>query len=78
MKKLSLLPFILLMVLVVSACNNTNTKVNSEPAKQEDTSATPEKKSGTITYQSENGPIEVPADPSVLSSFLLMQVTSWL
>ncbi|OAB34812.1 ABC transporter substrate-binding protein [Paenibacillus macquariensis subsp. defensor] len=75
MKKL-FLPIMLLMVLVVSACNNTNTssnnKVNSEPAKQEDTTATPEKKSGTITYQSENGPIEVPADPQrvvVLSSY---------
>jgi iron complex transport system substrate-binding protein len=57
MKKLSM-AFMLLCILLVSACTND--------------SATEEKKAGTITYQSENGPVEVPADPQrivVLSSF---------
>ncbi|WP_335870960.1 iron-hydroxamate ABC transporter substrate-binding protein [Bacillus sp. 2205SS5-2] len=62
MKKL-LIPFILLL-LVVSACGNDSTNGTSSNTKN----AAPE----TITYQSENGPIEVPADPErvlVLSSF---------
>ena len=53
-----LLPFILLFVLILSACNSGKT--------QEDA------KSKTITYQSENGSIEVPADPQrvvVLSAY---------
>jgi iron complex transport system substrate-binding protein len=66
MKKLLLLPFILLAALIISACGTDTTK-------EEDTTAAPEdKKSGTITYQSENGPIEVPADPQrviLLSGF---------
>lgn len=66
MKKL-FAPFILLLVLVVSACS-------SNTAKPENNSTTPESenKSGTITFQSENGPIDVPADPQrvvVLSSY---------
>jgi iron complex transport system substrate-binding protein len=64
MKKL-LLPFILLAALIISACgtDTSSGKENAEPA---------EKKSETITYQSENGPIEVPADPQrviLLSGF---------
>ncbi|MDM5330200.1 iron-hydroxamate ABC transporter substrate-binding protein [Neobacillus sp. CF12] len=66
MKKLLLLPFLLLAALIISACGTDTTK-------EEDTTAAPEdKKSGTITYQSENGPIEVPADPQrviLLSGF---------
>lgn len=61
MKKL-LFSFVLLFVLVMSACSNSS----------EDKSASKEKKSDTITYQSENGEIEVPANPErvvVLSSF---------
>ncbi|MCP8970972.1 iron-hydroxamate ABC transporter substrate-binding protein [Ectobacillus ponti] len=54
MKKI--LPFILLLVLLVSACGKQTTKT-------EETASAKEKKSGTITYQSENGPVEVPADP---------------
>lgn len=64
MKKL-LLPFILLAVLIISACG-TDTSSEKENA------ASDEKKSDTITYQSENGPIEVPADPQrviLLSGF---------
>lgn len=64
MKKL-LIPFILLFVLILSACSSTQTK-------KEDDSTSNENKSETITYQSENGPIEVPSDPKrvlVLSSF---------
>jgi iron complex transport system substrate-binding protein len=64
MKKL-LLPFILLAALIISACG-TNT------SKEKENAAPAEKKSETITYQSENGPIEVPADPQrviLLSGF---------
>ncbi|WP_430789730.1 iron-hydroxamate ABC transporter substrate-binding protein [Virgibacillus flavescens] len=55
MKKL-LLPFFLLLVLVISACSSDTN------AKKEDKDSA-DKKSDTITYQSESGPIEVPADP---------------
>jgi iron complex transport system substrate-binding protein len=64
MKKL-LLAFILLAALIISACG-------TDTSKEEDTAAPEEKKSETITYQSENGPIEVPADPQrviLLSGF---------
>jgi iron complex transport system substrate-binding protein len=64
MKKL-LLTFILLLVLIISACG-------TDTSKEKDTAAPDDKKSGTITYQSENGPIEVPADPQrviLLSGF---------
>lgn len=64
MKKL-LLPFILLAALIISACG-------TETSTKEDNAAPAEKKSETITYQSENGPIEVPADPQrviLLSGF---------
>ncbi|KAB7707585.1 ABC transporter substrate-binding protein [Bacillus aerolatus] len=64
MKKL-LIPFFLLFVLMISACSSGATE-------KENNSTTDKNKSGTITYESENGPIEVPADPQrvvVLSSF---------
>jgi iron complex transport system substrate-binding protein len=64
MKKL-LLPFILLVALIISACG-------TDTSKEEENTAPAEKKSETITYQSENGPIEVPADPQrviLLSGF---------
>ncbi|KKI92495.1 ABC transporter substrate-binding protein [Bacillus sp. SA1-12] len=65
MKKQLLIPLTLLLLLIISACGNNS-------AEKEGSSAPEEKKSETITYQSENGPIEVPADPQrvvVLSSF---------
>ena len=64
MKKL-LMPFLLMLVLVLSACGGGDTTEKSSDEKKEDT---PE----TITYQSENGAVEVPANPErviVLSSF---------
>lgn len=64
MKKL-LIPFLLLFLLIASACGNGATT-------EENNTATEESKTGTITYQSENGPIEVPAKPErvvVLSAF---------
>ncbi|NEW07342.1 iron-hydroxamate ABC transporter substrate-binding protein [Paenibacillus sp. SYP-B3998] len=64
MKKL-LVPFLLLIVLTISACNSATTKQESNPTKAEN-------KATTITYQSENGPIDVPSNPQrvvVLSSF---------
>ncbi|WP_044339753.1 iron-hydroxamate ABC transporter substrate-binding protein [Rossellomorea aquimaris] len=62
-----LIPFTLLLVLLVSACGNSSTNEEGSDSKEKDT-----KSSDTITYQSENGPVEVPADPQrvvVLSSF---------
>ncbi|WP_144549260.1 iron-hydroxamate ABC transporter substrate-binding protein [Bacillus sp. X1(2014)] len=64
MKKL-IYPFILLLVLIISACSNeTSGKEESSPKKEEHPK--------TITYQSENGPIEVPSNPKrviLLSGF---------
>lgn len=60
-----MLPIILLLVLIISACSN-NTAQKEEGTEKED--AAPK----TITYESESGPVEVPADPQrvvVLSSF---------
>ncbi|MED4061064.1 iron-hydroxamate ABC transporter substrate-binding protein [Priestia megaterium] len=64
MKKL-LIPFILMFGLIVSACDNhTNTQSSAEANNKESNE--------TITYQSENGPIKVPAHPKrvvVLTSY---------
>lgn len=60
MKKI-LIPFLLLFVLTLSACNEETTKEKPTEGKSE-----------TITYESENGPIEVPANPErviVLSTY---------
>jgi iron complex transport system substrate-binding protein len=65
MKKL-LLTFILLAALIISACGST------ESTKEKNQAAPEDKQSETITYQSENGPIEVPRDPQrviLLSGF---------
>jgi len=64
MKKV-LVPFMLLFLLIASACGSKSAENNSSSGDEK-------KKSETITYQSENGPIEVPANPErvvVLSSF---------
>ncbi|WKA54675.1 iron-hydroxamate ABC transporter substrate-binding protein [Planococcus shixiaomingii] len=60
-----ILPLLLFVVLLLAACSNGSTATEAE-AKDKDA------KSDTITYQSENGPVEVPADPQrvvVLSSY---------
>jgi iron complex transport system substrate-binding protein len=65
MKKL-VIPFILLLALLISACSS------SETSKKEDNSTSDKNKPETITYQSETGPIEVPAEPKrviLLSGF---------
>lgn len=55
MKKI-LTPILLIFVLIISACSSQSTG-------KESTSAPKENKPETIIYESENGPIEVPADP---------------
>jgi iron complex transport system substrate-binding protein len=64
MKKISML-FMLMLVLIISACGQATTeKAASSPPKEE--------KPEFITYQSETGPIEVPANPQrviLLSGF---------
>lgn len=67
MKKL-IMPFLLLLALLLSACGN-NSANNNAGGEANDQS---NKETETITYESENGPVEVPADPQrviVLSSF---------
>jgi iron complex transport system substrate-binding protein len=62
-----ILPFTLLLVLLVSACGNGSTS-----EKEEGKESKKDNEAETITYESENGPVEVPADPQrvvVLSSF---------
>lgn len=64
MKKLWI-PFILLFMLFISGCGN-------KAAEKESSDASGGEKAETITYESENGPVKVPADPQrvvVLSSF---------
>lgn len=66
MKKI-LFSFLLLLVLVVSACGNNTDKNSTEHFLSSDA-----KEPSTITYKSENGDIKVPAHPKrvvVLSSF---------
>ncbi|GAI42753.1 unnamed protein product, partial [marine sediment metagenome] len=60
-----LIPFLLFISLALSACSSQTTQTEKNAAKAEN-------KPTTITYQSENGPVEVPANPQrvvVLSSF---------
>ncbi|MDR0140341.1 iron-hydroxamate ABC transporter substrate-binding protein [Metabacillus idriensis] len=62
MKKV-MIPFLLLLLVLLSACGNEAAKEKGSDKKEE---------KSTITYESEAGPVEVPADPKrviVLSSF---------
>jgi iron complex transport system substrate-binding protein len=62
MKKLSIL-LLIIFIAMLSGCGNTSSTDNKKEEKT---------KEETITYQSENGPVEVPANPErvvVLSSF---------
>lgn len=70
MKKL-MIPFVFLLLLVVSACGNTNNNAsnNNADSSNEGNASSSE----TITYEAETGPIEVPADPQrvvVINSFV--------
>ncbi|WP_413375805.1 iron-hydroxamate ABC transporter substrate-binding protein [Alkalihalobacillus sp. 1P02AB] len=51
---------VFLFLLLVSACGQTNTQENSS---EEESDVSEEASVETITYESENGPIEVPANP---------------
>lgn len=78
MKKM-LLPLLVLTILLLSACGNNASNNTSTESPAPEASATTDNSSsdtnsssGTITYQSENGPIEVPANPQrvvVLSGY---------
>ena len=59
MKKKLLVTFILILMMVVSACGNNS----GSPSQNTDGSTAAKDASGTITYQSENGPVEVPSSP---------------
>lgn len=62
-----LLPMFMMVVLLLAACGN-----KEESVKEKDDSTNVTSSSETITYQSETGPVEVPAHPKrvvVLSSF---------
>ncbi|SFE82302.1 iron complex transport system substrate-binding protein [Paenibacillus algorifonticola] len=86
MKKL-FLPSLLILMLVISACGNgaasngnsgnssnaaASTAPSESPAASDAAASTEPAATGTITYQSEQGPVEVPANPQrviVLSSY---------
>ncbi|AIF44937.1 iron-hydroxamate ABC transporter substrate-binding protein [Virgibacillus sp. SK37] len=66
MKKL--IPLLILMLVLISACSNDSNKDSGSDKKEE---ANGDKKE-TITYESEDGPVEVPANPErvvVLSTY---------
>ena len=66
MKKYSLVFIALLAMFVLAACGGSKEEGASADKEEKNTEPT------TITYESENGPVEVPADPQrvlVLSSF---------
>ncbi len=80
MKKIQMTLFVLLALLLSACANNAEqadgeTKENEQKTKSEETTneeQSEEKESDTFTYQSENGPVEVPKNPErviVLSSF---------
>ncbi|MDN3436592.1 iron-hydroxamate ABC transporter substrate-binding protein [Planococcus sp. APC 3900] len=65
MKKLFLPFFLLTLLLILGACNSESTTEEADAAEAD-------KAPETITYESENGPVEVPADPQrviVLSTY---------
>lgn len=72
MKKL-LLPLLVLTVFALSACgNNTSNNSGANSSTSDVSTNSANSSSDTITYQSENGPIEVPAHPQrvvVLSGY---------
>ncbi len=66
MKKKLLVPFMLMLTLIISACGN------SESSKEESGSTSKEKEPETFTYESETGPVVVPSGPQrvvVLSGY---------
>ncbi|MBW7458781.1 ABC transporter substrate-binding protein, partial [Paenibacillus sepulcri] len=64
MKNKLLIPMILLLLVISSACGSQAS--NNESAPSENAAPAPaadSNESGKITYQSERGPVEVPAEP---------------
>ncbi|MDQ6423249.1 iron-hydroxamate ABC transporter substrate-binding protein [Paenibacillus sp. LHD-117] len=64
------IPMLALLMLIVSACGNNNTaneggaSASPSPSAEASPSPSAEAHTGKITYQSEMGPIEVPASPT--------------
>lgn len=71
MKKTLFLPLLVLLMIVISACGNQATKNNQDSSASSNADQTTnsttgkpsESDSGTKTYHSESGPVEVPANP---------------
>ncbi|WP_042163251.1 iron-hydroxamate ABC transporter substrate-binding protein [Paenibacillus gorillae] len=77
MKKLAV-PFILVFVIILSACganqaNKSNKDANAASSPAPTEAASPSNEAATFTYQSETGPVEVPTNPQrvvVITRFL--------
>lgn len=52
-----------MVVVIISGCGNNATK-NNQSAGETKSSVSEEKSKDTVTYQSENGPVQVPAQPT--------------
>jgi len=63
MKKKWLLPLVLVLMVALSACGANSKNEQENPSAQGGSEPTTETQSGTVTYQSETGPVEVPAHP---------------
>lgn len=60
----TLLPLMVVAVLALSACGNqTSSSTTASNTTTSETKTSTEAATGTITYQSETGPVEVPANP---------------
>lgn len=67
------IPFVLIMGLALSACGGNQAKNEASPTNSPSSAPAAESESATFTYQSEDGPVEVPTHPQrvvVLTRFL--------
>lgn len=67
------IPFVLIMGIALSACGGNQAKNDASPTNSPSSTPAAESESATFTYQSEDGPVEVPTHPQrvvVLTRFL--------